>query len=59
MDGVVVVGCEVVSVGLVDLGIMVLELNFSFGRCFCSELGKVKEWTSSGVFCMVDVTGAF
>ena len=27
-------GCEVVRVGLVDFGVMVLELDSSFGGCF-------------------------
>ena len=30
VDGVVVVGCEVMGVGLVELGVTVLELNSSF-----------------------------
>ena len=30
VDGVVVVGCKVVGVGLVDLGVTVLELDSSF-----------------------------
>ena len=30
VDGMVVVGCEVVCVGLVDLGVTVLELDSSF-----------------------------
>ena len=30
VDGVVVVGCEVMDVGLVELGVTVLELNSSF-----------------------------
>ena len=34
VDGVVVVGCEVVDVGLVDLGFMVLEIDSSFGVLF-------------------------
>ena len=31
VDGVVVVGCEVVVVGLLDFRVMVLELDSSFG----------------------------
>ena len=34
VDGVVVVGCEVMGVGLVDLGVMVLELDSSFWVVF-------------------------
>ena len=47
------------AVGLVDFGVMVLELNFSFGGCFFLELSGVKEWTSGGVVSMVDVTDGF
>ena len=54
----VVVGCEVVGVGLVDLEVLVLEINSSFGGYYCLELGGVEEWTSSMVN-MVDVTGGF
>ena len=53
----VVVGCEVVGVGLVDLEVLVLEINSSFRGYYCLELGGVEEWTSSEVN-MVDVTGA-
>ena len=53
-------GCEVVGVGLVDLGVMVVELHSSFGGCFCLELGGVKELTSGvRVVSMVDVTDGF
>ena len=58
VDGVVVVGCEVVSIGLVDLGVTVLGLDSSFSGCFYLELG-VEEWTFGGVVSMVDVTGVF
>ena len=53
-----VVGCEIVGIGLVDLGVTVLGLNSSFSGCFYLELG-VEEWTSGGVVSMVDVTGGF
>ena len=57
---VVVVGCEVAGVGLVDLGLMVVELHSSFRGCFCLELGGVKELTSGvRVVSMVDVTDGF
>ena len=58
VDGVFVVGCEIVGIGLVDLGVTVLGLNSSFSGCFYLELG-VEEWTSGGVVSMVDVTGGF
>ena len=58
VDGVVVVGCEVVSIGLVDLGVTVLGLDSSFSGCFYLELG-VEEWTCGRVVSMVDVTGGF
>ena len=58
MDRMVFVGCEVVGIRLVDLGVMVLELDSSFWGCFCLELDGLEEWTS-GVFNMVDVTGGF
>ena len=45
VDVIIVVGFELVGVGLVDFGVMVLELDSSFGGCFCLELGGVKEWT--------------
>ena len=59
VDSIVVVGCEVVGVELVEFGVMVLELDSSFAGCFCMDLGGVKQWTSSGVVIMVDVTGGF
>ena len=34
VDGVFMVSCEVVSTGLVDVGVMVLELDSSFGVVF-------------------------
>ena len=37
----VVEGCDVVGVRLVDFGSMVLELDSSFGSCFSLELGGV------------------
>ena len=37
VDGVVVVGCEVVGVRLVDFGVMVLKLDSSIVRRFCLE----------------------
>ena len=58
MDRMVFVGCEVVGIRLVDLGVMVLELDSSFWSCFCLELDGLEEWTS-GVFNMVDITGGF
>ena len=59
VDGIVVVGCEIMGVRLVDFGIMDLELDSSFGGYFSLELGATKEWTSGGVVCMVDVTSGF
>ena len=59
MNNVVVVGYEVVGVGFLDFGVMVLELDSSFGGCFCLELGGVKEWISNRVVSMVNVTGRF
>ena len=41
VDGVVVEGCDVVGIRLVDFGAMVLELDSSFGSCFSLELGRV------------------
>ena len=41
VDGVVAEVCDVVGVTLVDFGAMVLELDFSFGCCFCLELNGV------------------
>ena len=41
--GVVVVDCELAGVELVDFGILVLQLDFSFGRYFCLEPGDAKE----------------
>ena len=43
MNGVFGVGCEVVGVGLLDLGVMVLELDSSFGVTFL-ELSVVEEY---------------
>ena len=43
VDSIVVVGCEVVGVELVEFGVMVLELDSSFGGCFCMDLGGVKQ----------------
>lgn len=34
VDGVVVEGCEVVDVALMDFGIIVLEVNFFLGSAF-------------------------
>ena len=53
----VVVDCEFVGVGLVDFGVMVLELDSSFGGVFCLELGDMKKWKPGRVVSMVDVTG--
>ena len=53
VDDLVLVGCEIVAVGLVDFGVM----DSSFGRCL--ELCGVKEWTSGRVVNLVDVTGGF
>ena len=47
------------AVGLVDFGVMILELNSSFGGCFCLELSGVKERTSGEAVSMVDVTDGF
>ena len=55
VDDVVVEGCELVGVRLVDFGAMDLGLDSSFGSCFSLELGGVQEWTSSRVVSMVDV----
>ena len=55
VDGMNVVSCEVVGDELVDLGVMALGLDSSFGGCFCLELGGVDEWTSGGVVSMVDL----
>lgn len=46
VDGMVVVGCEVVHVELVDFAVMVLKLDSSFRGCFCLEQDGAKEWTS-------------
>ena len=35
---------------------IVLQLDSSFGCCFCLELGSVKEWTSGGLVSIADVT---
>ena len=56
VDGVVFVPFEVLDVGLVDLGVMVLELDSFFWSRFFSELGA-EEWASGGMVIMVDVTG--
>ena len=50
MNGAVVMGCKLVDVGLVDLGVMVLGLGSSFGDCFCLELGGVEEETFGRVY---------
>ena len=42
---------------MVNLGVMVLELDSSFGGCFSLELGGMEEWTSCGVVSMADVIG--
>ena len=44
---------------MVNLGVMVLELDSSFGGCFSLELGGMEEWTSCGVVSMEDVIGGF
>lgn len=51
MDGLVLVSYEIVTVGLMNFGVM----DSSFGGCF--ELFNAKEWTSGGVVNMVNVTG--
>ena len=33
--------------------------SYSFGGCFCLELGSVDEWTSGGVVSTIDVTCSF
>ena len=43
VDGVVAKVCEVVGVRLVDFGAVVLDLDSSFGGCFCLDLGGVQE----------------
>ena len=52
-------GFVVVGVGLIDFGVIVLNLDSFLGDCFILELGGVKEWTSGGVASMVDITGGF
>ena len=61
VDGVVMVGCEVVGVGLMNLGVLDISwtLDISFGVFFCLKLDGVEEWTSGGVVRMVGVTGGF
>ena len=54
-----VVSCEVMGVGLVDLGFIVLELDLPFGWCFCLELGDLNKWTSGRAVSIVGVTGGF
>ena len=56
VDCVVVMGCEVVGVGLVDFGVMILDLDSFLGAWFCFELVGLKEWTSDRKVRMVDVT---
>ena len=41
VDGVVAKVCDVVGVRLVDFGAVVLDLDSSFGGCFCLDLGGV------------------
>ena len=41
VDGVVAKVYDVVGVRLVNFGAVVLELDFSFGGCFCLDLGGV------------------
>ena len=36
-----------------------LDLDSSFGGCFCLELGGVEEWISGGVVSMADVAAGF
>ena len=55
----VAVVCEDTGAGLVDLEVMVLELDSSFGDGFCLELGGVEEWTSGGTVKIMDATGGF
>ena len=43
VNGVFVVGREVVCVRMVKFGVMVLELDFSFWVYFCLEHGGMKE----------------
>ena len=59
VDGVVLEGCDVVGVRLVDFEAMVLELDYSFGSCFSLELCGVQEWTYSRVVSIVDVIDSF
>ena len=56
VDGAVMKGSEIMGVVWVDFGVMVWELDSSFGRCFCLVLGIVKEWTSGRVVRVVHVT---
>ena len=42
VDGMVVAGCEVVGVVLMDFEVVILKLDSSFGGCFCLELDGVR-----------------
>ena len=53
VDGLVLVGCEIVAVGLVDLGVMDSSFGGSLEPC------GVKEWASGRVVNVVDVIGRF
>ena len=41
VDGIVAKVCDVVGVRLVNFEAVVLELDSSFGGCFCLDLGGV------------------
>ena len=59
LAGVFVGGCVVGYARLVDFGVAVLELDFSFGSCFCLKLSSLKEQASGRPVSIVDVTGDF
>ena len=54
----VTVSCKIVGLGLVDCGVVVLELDCSLGLLFFGA-GCCEKWTFGGVVSMVDVTGGF
>ena len=58
VDGVFVVGCKIVGVGLVDCGVVVFKLDCSLGLLLFGA-GWYEKWTSGGMVSMVDETGGF
>lgn len=56
LGGVVVFGCRVVSVKLVDFDVMVLELD---SYCFYLDLGGVMKWTSGKIVGNLDINVGF